>query len=482
MPYSRTSIVVLGLAFAVACAATTVGSAAQSAEPNATGKSKLNAKKSDNNKSPTGKLLGQDLKSKTNALPPLEPAVLDKVTFDKNGKPIVSPPDTPTTPKLDANGKPIPPSFPKTLDEAKAEAEAAKLPPDVWAPETITAAKEQCAEILKRIHAVAIYQEPVKQGECGAPAPIQLISIGKNPEVSISPPATMTCALADGLSRWLENDLQPLARKHLGSEIIKIENMSSYACRNAYGRTTTKLSEHGLANALDIRGFVTSSAKTAYVLEHWGTPQREILARIAAEKAAAERAAAERAAADKAAQDNQLANKNGAKPDAPPIASGSSLGAPAAGIARGTVQEGVPKVTVTLPGATPKSDKRTGKDKAGGEDAAPNEPILATEDPLPDATSKRVKIAASGKSVTLTVPDALLGDSKGAKKKSVEKFSASSIEPDPSSRGPKPEFLRAAHASACRIFGTTLGPEANAAHRNHFHVDMAPRKFKKICD
>ncbi len=48
--------------------------------------------------------------------------------------------------------------------------------------------------------------------------------------------------------------------------------------------------------------------------------------------------------------------------------------------------------------------------------------------------------------------------------------------------GPQAQFLREAHAAACRIFGTTLGPEANADHRNHFHVDMAERKYKKICD
>lgn len=56
--------------------------------------------------------------------------------------------------------------------------------------------------------------------------------------------------------------------------------------------------------------------------------------------------------------------------------------------------------------------------------------------------------------------------------------------PLPQDAPPKPEskFLRAAHKAACGIFGTTLGPEANEAHRNHFHVDMAERKYKKICD
>ncbi len=35
------------------------------------------------------------------------------------------------------------------------------------------------------------------------------------------------------------------------------------------------------------------------------------------------------------------------------------------------------------------------------------------------------------------------------------------------------EFLRTIHRSACRRFGTVLGPEYNAAHRNHFHVERS---------
>ncbi|MEJ2408608.1 MAG: extensin family protein [Novosphingobium sp.] len=32
-------------------------------------------------------------------------------------------------------------------------------------------------------------------------------------------------------------------------------------------------------------------------------------------------------------------------------------------------------------------------------------------------------------------------------------------------------FLRVVHASACKRFGMTLGPDYNAAHANHFHVE-----------
>jgi hypothetical protein len=46
----------------------------------------------------------------------------------------------------------------------------------------------------------------------------------------------------------------------------------------------------------------------------------------------------------------------------------------------------------------------------------------------------------------------------------------------------KTDFLRAAHRAACSIFGTVLGPEANNAHKNHFHVDMAERKVVVICE
>lgn len=42
-------------------------------------------------------------------------------------------------------------------------------------------------------------------------------------------------------------------------------------------------------------------------------------------------------------------------------------------------------------------------------------------------------------------------------------------------KGDKPsqDFLRALHKSACRRFGTVLSPDYNAAHYNHFHLDMS---------
>lgn len=38
---------------------------------------------------------------------------------------------------------------------------------------------------------------------------------------------------------------------------------------------------------------------------------------------------------------------------------------------------------------------------------------------------------------------------------------------------PRGSFLRDVHKSACDYFGTVLGPEYNAAHANHFHLDTS---------
>lgn len=316
-------------------------------------------------------------------------------------------------------GEAAKPSQP-AADPTKPTGQAEKKP-ETWSEAEIADARAHCAVILKRIHAVALPHGPIREGACGAPAPVELISIGQNPEVALSPPAIVRCDLAEQLANWFENDLQPLARKHLKSNIIKIETMSSYSCRNAYGRKSTKLSEHGLANAVDIGGFVMASAKTAEVLDAWGKPQREIRAEAEAQKQAAEKAATETAKAGVAGRPAQ---------GTLPSAVGPLTGAAAAGLARSTIIEGVPQVAASSNG---------GLSRLGG-------PELAAK-------------ALTAGMLSSASPH---GDDN----------------PDPEMRA----FLHEAHDAACRIFGTTLGPEANAEHRNHFHVDMAARKFTKICD
>jgi hypothetical protein len=53
---------------------------------------------------------------------------------------------------------------------------------------------------------------------------------------------------------------------------------------------------------------------------------------------------------------------------------------------------------------------------------------------------------------------------------------------EPATRTRTQIFLRKTHEAACGIFSTVLGPEANEAHRNHMHFDLAPRRGGAFCE
>jgi hypothetical protein len=291
-------------------------------------------------------------------------------------------------------------------------------------------AQARCTALLKGIDAVAVPEAPIREGtECGTPAPMKLISVGKSPVVTLSPPPTVTCDMIAALSRWMDREVQPLARKHLGAPVVRLDTMSSYSCRNAYGRADRRLSEHGRANAVDIAAFVTARGQSAMVVADWGQTAREIAAQAAAAaKAQAEQAAAQSAVRSFAAP--QLSSSGGGTtqsslapvPASPPEpSSGQLFGIPGFSISIGSSQSG----GASELGLTPPS-------RLGG--------------PKPVNTPQ-------GTSAPAALPQV------------------------------KTQFLHAIHQSACKIFGTVLGPEANKAHRNHFHVDMAERiKDTKICE
>lgn len=158
----------------------------------------------------------------------------------------------------------------RTPATAEQPAATPALPGDrpsvAWSDDQVAAAKLDCTKVLSGVTLDYEPLPPLKEGICGAPAPILVKSIGG---VAIEPPATMTCALASGVASWIGKTLQPHAKAMLGTQVVKLHNATSYACRNRYGGETTPLSEHALANALDISEFVFESGETLTVLANW---------------------------------------------------------------------------------------------------------------------------------------------------------------------------------------------------------------------
>ncbi len=104
--------------------------------------------------------------------------------------------------------------------------------------------------------------------QCSALNAVQLIDIGM-PVTNLGP---MTCPLADALTRWTRDATQKAAVAWLDSPVIRIESFGTYSCRPINNVAGARLSEHGLANAVDISGFVLADGRRITVLADWNGP------------------------------------------------------------------------------------------------------------------------------------------------------------------------------------------------------------------
>ncbi len=310
-------------------------------------------------------------------------------------------------------------------------------PPQAWTAADVQLEQARCTQLLRGLDIVARPASSLRENECGAAAPVELISVGKSPQVTFFPTVTVTCDMAVALHRWLTRDVQPLARMHLDSPVIRVDTMSSYSCRTAYGRKNARLSEHGRANAVDIRSFTTANGGTAEVLADWGPTGPEIAAQVATAKK----------------QDTVKAlTASRPAPAGQTLTTGGSFGAVASAPAnRGISTGSLPPMAEGLADLT-RPTISLGSRGAG-----------TIGIPMPPASGTGFGI------ITGIGQPVRLGGPKGP---DIQGGSATA----------KTDFLRRAHSTACQVFGTVLGPEANAAHRNHFHVDMAERKLRSICE
>jgi hypothetical protein len=251
------------------------------------------------------------------------------------------------------------------------------MPMVPWTEAEIEAAKAKCKELLTGDPLDYEELPPIKEGICGTPAPVLLRAVGTDQKVTITPPATMSCPMADVLGEWLRDTVQPEAKKLFGSPVVKIQNASSYVCRNRYGGASSPLSEHALANAFDVSEFVLANGMHITILGDW------------------------------------------------------------------------PKV-VEVPPPPEANPHRLAEAQAHGE-ASKSKPAGKTN----DATKTSAVTAAKASSDAPPSPPPV------AKEPELDL---------------KAQFVKFLHEDACRRFGTVLGPDGNAAHKDHFHLDMKTRR------
>jgi hypothetical protein len=113
-----------------------------------------------------------------------------------------------------------------------------------------------CALRLSKLATFKPLPTLVGPGECGATDAVLLdaVILPDQNKVAVSPPATLRCSMAEQIAQWVRDDVAPSVLK-FGAPLRGLDNFDSYECRGRNRVRGAQLSEHGKANALDVRLF-----------------------------------------------------------------------------------------------------------------------------------------------------------------------------------------------------------------------------------
>ena len=151
--------------------------------------------------------------------------------------------------------KPRPAEAPSAERDSPDKEEQANGKPE----QAVPTAPEQsaCRLALTETIAIAPSIPDIKgAGGCGGEDLVRLeaIVLPDKRRVSVKPAAILRCPMASALAEWIRSDIAPLAERR-GSAVSDLDNFDSFECRGRNRIVGAKLSEHGRANALDVRAF-----------------------------------------------------------------------------------------------------------------------------------------------------------------------------------------------------------------------------------
>ncbi len=98
---------------------------------------------------------------------------------------------------------------------------------------------------------------------CGIADAVKVTSVSG---VALSTPATVECATAVALNKWVVNDLQPNMGKRPAVQLLIA---GSYSCRPRNSVRGAKISEHGKGRAIDVAGYVLLDGTKLTVARDW---------------------------------------------------------------------------------------------------------------------------------------------------------------------------------------------------------------------
>jgi hypothetical protein len=144
-------------------------------------------------------------------------------------------------------------------DAGKPEEEkAAERPAEKPAPQP-----SACRLALTEDIAIAPTLPPITgPGACGGDDIVRLeaVVLPDKSRVPLKPAATVRCPMATAIAEWIRGDVAKIAAE-AGTAVRELDNFDSFDCRGRNRVVGARMSEHGRANALDVRGVKFANGK-----------------------------------------------------------------------------------------------------------------------------------------------------------------------------------------------------------------------------
>ncbi|UGY01335.1 extensin family protein [Bradyrhizobium quebecense] len=182
--------------------------------------------------------------------------------------PKARPAEAPAAADAPAGAEPEPPAAAAPPPAASAEAagpgETAKPTEAARPAEPPRPQLSACRQALTEEIAIAPSIADIHgAGGCGGEDLVRLeaIVLPDKRKVAVKPAAILRCKMASAVADWVRTDIAPLAQG-LGGGISNLDNFDSFECRGRNRVAGAQLSEHGRANALDVRAFGLANGKS----------------------------------------------------------------------------------------------------------------------------------------------------------------------------------------------------------------------------
>jgi hypothetical protein len=198
---------------------------------------------------PWGGLFGERRPQRRAALPPSVPLPKSRpadAPVPEPEKPMAALPPSVSLPKPRPADAPVTEPEKPSAEPARPVEQAAPAPPPPSACRLALTEEIAIAPSIPDIYG---------PGGCGGEDLVRLeaVVLPDKHRVSLKPAAILRCTMASAIADWIRTDMVPLAAS-LGSVISNLDNFDSYECRGFNRIAGAHLSEHGRANALDVRG------------------------------------------------------------------------------------------------------------------------------------------------------------------------------------------------------------------------------------